>query len=63
MKVALLLSGQFRNGKECYQSIYENLLKHYDVDVFIAYMYEEPELSFDILFITSMTIVYWRNLI
>jgi hypothetical protein len=47
MKVALLLSGQFRNGKECYQSIYDNLLKHYDVDVFIAYMYEEPELSFD----------------
>ena len=47
MKVALLLSGQFRNGKECYQSIYENLIKHYDMDVFIAYYYEEPELSFD----------------
>lgn len=47
MKVALLLSGQFRNGKECYPSIYENLIKHYDVDVFIAYYYEQPDVTFD----------------
>lgn len=47
MKVALLLSGQFRNGNECYPSIYENLIKHYDVDVFIAYCYEEPDVTFD----------------
>ena len=47
MKVALLLSGQFRNGKECYQSIYENLIKHYDVNVFISYHYEEPDVTFE----------------
>jgi hypothetical protein len=47
MKVALLLSGQFRNGRECYSSIYENLIKHYDVDVFIAYYYEEPDVTLD----------------
>jgi hypothetical protein len=47
MKVALLLSGQFRNGRECYPSIYENLIKHYDVDVFIAYYYEEPDITLE----------------
>jgi hypothetical protein len=47
MKVALLLSGQFRNGRECYQSIYDNLISHYDVDVFISYHYEEPDVTFE----------------
>jgi hypothetical protein len=47
MKVALLLSGQFRNGKECYQSIYDNLISHYDTDVFISYHYEEPDVTFE----------------
>jgi hypothetical protein len=47
MKVALLLSGQFRNGKECYQSIYDNLISHYDTDVFISYYYEEPDVTFE----------------
>jgi hypothetical protein len=47
MKVALLLSGQFRNGRECYQSIYDNLISHYDTDVFISYHYEEPDVTFE----------------
>ena len=47
MKVALLLSGQFRNGRECYQSIYDNLISQYDTDVFISYHYEEPDVTFE----------------
>lgn len=47
MKVALLLSGQFRNGKECYQSIYDNIISQYDTDVFISYHYEEPDVTFE----------------
>jgi hypothetical protein len=47
MKIALLLSGQYRHGKHCFNSIYENLLKHYDIDVFIGYIYEEPDTTIE----------------
>ncbi len=36
MKVALILSGQFRNAKECYQTIRSNILDVYSPDVFIS---------------------------
>jgi hypothetical protein len=36
MKVALILSGQFRNAKECYQTIKSNILDVYSPDVFIS---------------------------
>lgn len=36
MKVALILSGQFRNAKECYNSIKNNILDVYSPDVFIS---------------------------
>lgn len=35
MKTAVLLSGQFRNAKECYPSLYEHLIRPYKADVFI----------------------------
>jgi hypothetical protein len=41
MKIALLLSGQFRDGKECFKSIKSNLLDVYNPDVFISYFYEK----------------------
>jgi FkbM family methyltransferase len=36
MKVALLLSGQFRNAKECFPGIKKNVLDVYNPDVFIS---------------------------
>lgn len=36
MKVALLLSGQIRDGVDIYEFFYKNFLCHYDVDVFIS---------------------------
>lgn len=36
MKVALILSGQFRNAKECYHTIKDNILDVYSPDVFIS---------------------------
>jgi hypothetical protein len=35
MKTAVLISGQIRNAKECYPSLYENIIKPYQADVFI----------------------------
>jgi hypothetical protein len=40
MKVALILSGKFRDGKECFDYLQSNLLEKYDVDVFINYWYD-----------------------
>lgn len=40
MKVAVLLSGQFRNSYEEYKSIKENLIDIYNADVFINYTYD-----------------------
>lgn len=42
MKVALLLSGKFRDSFECYNSLIDTLLSKYDVDIFISYFYESP---------------------
>lgn len=35
MKTAVLISGQIRNAKECYPSLYEKIIKPYGADVFI----------------------------
>lgn len=35
MKTALLISGQIRNAKECYPSLYEHIIKPYQADVFV----------------------------
>ena len=40
MKVALLLCGQFRDSEDCYPPLYENLLKHYDTDIFVSYWHD-----------------------
>jgi len=39
MRTALLLSGTFRNGIECSESIKSNLINLYNTDVFIDYTY------------------------
>jgi hypothetical protein len=39
MRVALILSGKFRNSFKEYASIKKNLIDKYDVDVFISYGY------------------------
>jgi len=36
MKIALILSGQFRDAKKCYSSVKENILDRYNPDVFIS---------------------------
>ena len=45
MRTALLLSGNFRNGAECAQSIKNNLINPYNMDVFIDYTYNPFGLS------------------
>lgn len=35
MKTAVLISGQIRNAKECYQSLFEHIINPYKADVFI----------------------------
>ncbi len=35
MKIAVQLFGHLRTYKQCYQSLFQNLLNHYDCDVFI----------------------------
>lgn len=35
MKTAVLISGQIRNARECYPSLYEKIIRPYDADVFI----------------------------
>ena len=41
MKVALLLSGKFRDSFDCHTELTQKLLKKYNVDVFISYFYED----------------------
>lgn len=46
MRVALLLSGAFRDGKETFDNLNSNLLSKYNVDIFIANNFDEtPEVS------------------
>ena len=40
MKTALLLSGQLREWKMPYQSLWENFIKDYQPDIFISYHYD-----------------------
>jgi hypothetical protein len=40
MKVAVLLSGKFRNSYEEYKSIKKNLIDKYNADIFINYIYD-----------------------
>ena len=40
MRVALLLSGQFRNGKELIYNLYDSIIKQYQPDIFISYNYD-----------------------
>jgi hypothetical protein len=40
MRVALLLSGQLRNGQELLLNLYESIIKKYSADIFIAYNYD-----------------------
>jgi hypothetical protein len=40
MKVAVLLSGKFRNSYEEYKSIKKNLIDKYNADIFINYVYD-----------------------
>jgi hypothetical protein len=43
MKVALLLSGELRDGCLYYDLLHKNLLSKYDIDIFISYSYENTE--------------------
>jgi len=50
MRVALLLSGQYRNGKELIHNLYESIIKQYEPDIFISYNYDtNVEVNLDIL--------------
>jgi hypothetical protein len=50
MRVALLLSGQFRNGKELIRNLYESIISKYQPDIFISYNYDtNPDANLDIL--------------
>jgi hypothetical protein len=50
MRVALLLSGQFRNGKELIYNLYDSIIKQYQPDIFISYSYDtNVEVNLDIL--------------
>jgi hypothetical protein len=43
MKVALLLSGELRDGYLNYDLLHKNLLSKYDVDIFISYSYDSKD--------------------
>jgi hypothetical protein len=50
MRVALLLSGQFRNGKDLIYNLFESIIKQYQPDIFISYNYDtDIEVNLDIL--------------
>lgn len=45
MKVAVLLSGHIREGRDCYQSLFSNIISQFDTDVFIdTYENQDVEL-------------------
>lgn len=45
MKVALILSGQPRNVKRGFEGLFNSLLMHYDVDIFIHTWFDSNDLS------------------
>lgn len=50
MKTALLLSGQLREWKLPYQSLWENFIKDYQPDIFISYHYDtDTEINEDLI--------------
>jgi hypothetical protein len=49
MKVALLLSGKFRDGNDCIESIQSYIIKKYNADVFIDYSFNQNDTEADIL--------------
>ena len=50
MRVALLLSGQFRNGKDLIHNLYKSIINQYQSDIFISYNYDtDTDTNLDIL--------------
>lgn len=65
MKVALLLSGQFRDGVDCFNALDMALLKKYNPDVFISYQYSDagPECSInDLVNLYNPTMIEFQQM-
>ena len=48
MRIALLLSGKFRDGDSCVESIQSYIIQKYNVDVFIDYSFNENDAEYGI---------------